>query len=128
MVRTPAIAASTISPPQPPRIHTSALLFCAVAGPTGGAAIGAGGGAGAGVPAPGPGALPGAGAPQLPQKGPCTWAPHLVQNAISHPPRKGLRYETAPRLASQRQRTRIGCCRTAGGVLTVKESAQLRRF
>ena len=110
------MAASTINAPQPPTIQTSALVFWTVTGPAGGAASGAGDGdAGAGALGIGPGVLPVAGAPQLPQKGPCTWAPHLVQNAINHPPCQGLRYETAPRLASRNwllisRQTSSVCC------------------
>src|SRR5215470_7206729 len=101
MARPPTIAPSTSKPKQPPRIQTMGLVFAAVAGPTGGggATIPAGiAGGPAGFTGGGPGAapggcaaLPGAGAPQLPQNGPCTCAPHFVQNAISPPERSKVR-------------------------------------
>jgi hypothetical protein len=106
MAMLPTIAPSTSNPKHPPRIQTKGLVFVAVAGPTAGggapgpaAAIGGDAGVtGGGAGAPGGwAALPGAGAPQLPQNGPCTWAPHVVQNGISPP--EALRYENWAKLA-----------------------------
>src|SRR5262249_46741733 len=98
-------AARTTSAPQPPRIQTTALVFCGAEALTGGTGADAGGVAGGAAP-PACGPVPGldgalaepAVAPQLPQNGPCTWAPQLVQNAISPP--GSLRYENRNRLAS----------------------------
>src|SRR5882672_7778778 len=97
----PTSAARTTSPPQPPRIQTTALVFCGAEALTGATGPGMGGvkGGGAGPPGGGPalgcGAPPaGAGVPQLPQNGPCTWAPHFVQNAISPPEGSKVRKPT----------------------------------
>src|SRR5437879_1155101 len=100
MPKPPTSAASTTRPPHPPRIQTTALVFCGAAALTGGTGAYTDGDTGGGAaptgcgPAPDWGGAPGCGAlllaagePQVPQNGPCTWAPHFVQNAISTPGR-----------------------------------------